>query len=1539
MNRKMRRSLGGAVAAIVLLPALLWALLYVPPIQDWVLRRAARQLERQTGLALSYDRLRLTPLLDIEAEGLTATRDGDTLVDVGQATVDLSFRQILRGRLAVDGIGLKDGRLDSRDLWEPFALKGRVGDLWIQARDADLRRKLLTVNDVRLEGCDLDIAVGEQTESDSTESTRPEWRIAVERLAIDDSRVGVKLPSDSISLAAVLNEARLEGAEIRLDEATYAVEKVSLKADSLRYDRGDGARQATGLDTNHLRLSDINLGAESFRYAADSDRLEANLWCQGLREECGLEVTDMKAQAVMERGRLMLREAEIETPHSSLKAEGTMDLSALQRGGKGRMDLEADIRLGLDDLRAATDEKTRALIDKMYRGSQPIEAELRATGNVDSLWMERMRVEIPGVARIEGGGWLTNLADPDRRPALEAEVDLSATDLSMVNRLANSESFRLPRLTMTGKLGMKGDRYSVDALVREGGGKARLTGWYDTATTGYEARLHTDGLAANHFLAHKELGRVWLTAKARGRGFDPFDPKTRLEAEAQVDRLCYADHEIEDVWLKGRVANGRGRLEMKGENELLGLDACAEADMARTLSNAHLDADLRHLAAQKLGLTKDSLTVSLALHAEGESDLRDTHRLEATIKALTLQLPDTTFYPHDLTARLATTAEQMSAAVASGDLQAEAQSGQGFGELRAALQGLMAELEAERRNFCIRQDTLRSLLPNFRMSLRSGSDNPVANILQANGLEMERLEMELRSDTTSGLNGNGRLWALDTGALLLDTISWNLFHEADGLRMEGRVRNGPKNKTVSFESRLAAQLTQTGAQASLLFYDAKGRKGVDLGLQAEMLENGSRIHFEPLNPVLAYRHFRLNEDNFVALTNDRRIEAAVDLLADDGTGIKLYSTPGEALQDLTLSLNHFNVGELANALPYMPPIGGLLHGDFHYVQADSTTLSVSTDMTVRQMRYDGAELGDVGLNAVYLPNADGTHYADGIVTHNGNEVMMLSGGVKTGKGKTEAPEIDGTAQLVHLPLTLANGFIPNGMAQLKGTVDGELQVKGTTQQPLLSGLLTTDAMKLISEPYNLNLAFPNDTLRISQSRIDLDRIEAYTTGRNPLTLDGNVDFRQTDAIRLDVTVRADNYQLINAPKQRNSLAYGKANVDVRSRISGTLDNLKMRGRLNVLGTTDLTYVLEDSPLTVEDRLADLVTFTDFNDTIEAEVTKTKRKFLDMQFVLSIQPSAQLHCLLSETGQDYINLEGGGDLTLSYDNARGMQMNGRYTILSGDMNYTVLPVVGSKHFHIENGSYVEFRDELTNPTLNIRARERMRSTVTENNQPRSVAFDVGLNISQTLENMGLQFTLSAPEDLTVQNQLAAMSDEDRGRVAVTMLATGMYLSDFSETPGFSTSNTLNSYLQNEINNLVGMAQSTIDFNVGIENTTTQSGSAQTDYSFSFAKRFWGNRIAVIVGGKVSSGADAQNTGQSIIDNISIEYRLDQSATRYVRVYYDHNYESLLEGEITEMGAGVVFRRKTERLGELFIFRKKPQETRLQPRTNEPTKPAK
>lgn len=69
----------------------------------------------------------------------------------------------------------------------------------------------------------------------------------------------------------------------------------------------------------------------------------------------------------------------------------------------------------------------------------------------------------------------------------------------------------------------------------------------------------------------------------------------------------------------------------------------------------------------------------------------------------------------------------------------------------------------------------------------------------------------------------------------------------------------------------------------------------------------------------------------------------------------------------------------------------------------------------------------------------------------------------------------------------------------------------------------------------------------------------------------------------------------------------------------------------------------------------------------------------------------------------------------------------------------------------------------NPQLNITAAERVRASVGEDGKTsRIVGFDVGIALSQSLENLGLAFTLSAPEDASVQDQLNAMSVEEQGK---------------------------------------------------------------------------------------------------------------------------------------------------------------------------------
>lgn len=81
-----------------------------------------------------------------------------------------------------------------------------------------------------------------------------------------------------------------------------------------------------------------------------------------------------------------------------------------------------------------------------------------------------------------------------------------------------------------------------------------------------------------------------------------------------------------------------------------------------------------------------------------------------------------------------------------------------------------------------------------------------------------------------------------------------------------------------------------------------------------------------------------------------------------------------------------------------------------------------------------------------------------------------------------------------------------------------------------------------------------------------------------------MDFRNLERPTADLKLLAENYTLLDAPRTRESLIYGKIFVDLNATVRGPLDALTMRGNMNLLGNTDVTYVLTDSPLTVEDRL-------------------------------------------------------------------------------------------------------------------------------------------------------------------------------------------------------------------------------------------------------------------------------------------------------------------------------------------------------------------
>ena len=605
------------------------------------------------------------------------------------------------------------------------------------------------------------------------------------------------------------------------------------------------------------------------------------------------------------------------------------------------------------------------------------------------------------------------------------------------------------------------------------------------------------------------------------------------------------------------------------------------------------------------------------------------------------------------------------------------------------------------------------------------------------------------------------------------------------------------------------------------------------------------------------------------------IEANLRLSGDNNAALWIHSqAESDEMEEVHAELNQIDLGIISNAFSYIPPMKGILNADFQYAPSDSAFMVVA-DMNIDDLYYENERVGELMFNAVYLPLEQGNHQVDMHLFRDRKEVSAITALYQMG----ETDHISGTVEFMHFPLDIANPFIPDDMAKMGGDLDGTLAISGQSDKPMAEGYLILDTASVYVGAAGSTFRFDDKKIEIKNNRILFNQYGIYAYNKNPFIINGEVDFNNLSRMTANLKLTANNLQLLNVKKNEESLVYGKLFVNLNSTVRGPLDALTMRGDLQLLGGTNITYVLKDSPLTVQDRMSDMVTFTSFTDTLRRRMPRKPplpMGGMDMLMTIHIDPAVQANVDLSPDQSNHINLEGGGDLSFQYTPQGDMFLNGRYTLSGGTIKYSI-PVIPLKEFNVQEGSYVQWTGNPMDPTLNLTATERVRTSVTLTGQssPRLVNFDVGIELTQQLENLGLQFTLTAPEDMAMQEELTSKGPEERAKLAVSMLVTGMYLGGGGGggKVNVNMGDALTSFLQSEINNIAGSALKSVDISFGMEtydDNGDAGGGTRTDYSFRFAKRFYNDRIRVVLGGRISTGENINNgQAQPFIDNVSVE----------------------------------------------------------------------
>ena len=1493
LTRAAKTALGVILAPIVLV-VLLAVALYLPPVQKWAVDKASEYASRETGMDISVGGVHLAFPLDLSLEEVKCLKPQtsnlkDTVALIHEAIVDVQLLPLFDGNVVINQVELNQVHFNTVDFIDAARVKGYVGRLFIDntpppVASVALDSSIVRLSNVMLTDGNIDILMADSVPIDTTE-TENLWKIYASQLTIRNSQLTLKLPTDSATgerplIATTLSDVNAKEGFFDLNRGLYEVGSLAVSKSKFSYNKD-------------LALSNINLRVDSIYYCDPDIRL--NIREASLNEQSGLELKSMTARVVIDSTKMTV-DGNMATPASQMALNLKMrpnPVTSLDLDNS-QIDAKIDAIIGRQELITFAGTS----LPKNLRNSLP-QAPLTVKGvmhgNMKEVYIPWLTAELPTAFSVKASGnakgFMALAENPHSRQfSAKMHADLQTYNLNFVKSLldrSTAKMINIPSMHAVADITANGPEYWTDVKAYETTGKGAITGTVKA------------NIAANNYDVDAKARNINVGHYVKG----------------------YSQFTIHSSQLT--VHNNKVNASVESRSDMLYGNINVNGTLGNKITDLAITTDMKKVDLYKLKFADMPLTVALSGQLDVSTDMDQYYKVRGRVKDIAFTDSVTTHHLDDVVLDVLTRRDTTAAKIDCGDFALQMNAQGGYKWLMGCTDRMQASMKKRFEKRTLDQQAMRDFLPKMKLTVHSGQNNPVYQIMKHYGVDYSLFDLNMKTSREDGIFADATLYGLSTQGYRLDTITASISSRNDPMEIYYRahIQNRPPNDYV-FNALIDGKLLEHGIVTGVRLYDDKNEMALRLGAEATMEENGIKLHFVPKNPTLGYEVFTVNDDNYVLLAKNNRIHADLDLLANNGTGIKIYCTDEDDnendksdesgndsyLQDLTLSINKLDIGKIAASIPYMPRVEGLLGGDIHVMQKSDETFTLASDISVLNTRYEGCEIGNVGTEFTYLPMSDGSHHVDGILKKDDVEIGTIKGSYNFNSGAVNAK-----MNFEKFPMQIINGFVPDQIIGLEGTAEGMLTIQGTTSKPNVNGELFLENAALLSVPYGVRLKFDDDPVRIQNSRLLFENFQMYATNNEPLLAHGSVDFADLDHIKFDMRMRAQNFQLIDAKENNRSEAYGEMYVNFRTFIRGELDKLTVTGNIDILPSTNLYYILRDSPITTDNKLKDLVTFTDFKNGDSITVSRPTIDGMNMNFTIGVMEGAHIKCWLDGAHSNYLDLIGNGNLRYVYKNEE-TKLTGRYTITEGEMKYS-LPVIPLKTFTIEQGSYLEWFGEMANPRLHITAKETMKSNVNVDGVNQMVTFNTGVKLSKTLNDMGLEFIIEAPENQTISDELNMKSAEERGKLAVTMLTTGMYLSD-GNTSNFSMNSALNSFLQSEINNIAGNALKTIDISFGMESSTEQDGTMHNDYTFKFAKRFWNNRLSIAVGGKVSSGPDVSGQNKSFFNNVELQYRLSDTSNKYLKMFYKRAVYDYLEGYLSQYGAGYLWKKKAQTLKGIF-----------------------
>lgn len=1474
--------------------------MYIPIVQDWMCQEVVDWLNKSTtDIDFSVGKVRIGFPLKLKVEDVSAvrTRDGQTLFGLQRLETSLDDIPLDQPYFIVNDLKLEGVMVAMDSISESLGVLGGIDALRVKDVKVDPVEQVVRIGKVEMQRPGILLYLA-PSPADTTQNSGNEWTVDVDRVLLRDGNLELSMSDSSL---------------------VDALSSVSM----IPY-----------LDHHHLSLNGISLDARDVRYWQD----EAT---------DSLTTGDMHVAVVVDSLKAFEANSSVNLRHASV--DFRMDGSVINADS---------IRLILDKSRVQGNMMMDlTLTDSIKMGVA--RANLKATLEHSEL-TQLAYGYVPQVLHE----WVN--ADVD----MNAEMEVQVTPYDSLTAAQEKSPHKIEQwvrivaginygdsLVMNVKADVDNSNLDVTASMVEGDVIIlHLDGNANIEDETYKAEVRAQNLNIGHFLPEVAVHRLDAYANVEGQHYDIPSRRTRIAANAELQRITFTNKNGKRDSLLNLVAvaslnKGQYLAEVTSKHPLMEFDSYIEGLLRPDTVSAkgYIDMPNTDLSQLPAGLATEGLgRLDIETQFEGGWNWKNWANLHMNFDTLSYRDQYGGVDYCDIEIDYKSDPQLMYAHLKGGDARVDVNVKTNITELPKLTERLQKAVDSQLKACRINVAEIEDLLPKFDIKVDMEQENPIYSFLQYYGYDFDRIH--LKANNNNNLNVDGLVLGLanDQG-LDIDSAMVRMSPRRGANQtydFTGHVlRIAPKAKN-SYNIHARGEIWPDSAMVDFKYEDGNFLTRYDAALSLSLSNDSVTLHLEK-DPIFYGERFGINQGNYLSVMNfmspdmaGLNSKARILLDGEHGTSLHVYSRPINDGNQLLIVVRDADLAQMGRDMG----TPGLMSGKMTVAAAaslfpDSVTMNLR--MQARKFQLNQYAADSITFNGnVSLIGQPGqrNHRLDA------SGLLKVEDVVKVDLRAALTDSINVVAQINELPLELSNVMLPED-AMLKGFLNGRMTVRGLDMDHArMDGVLAVKKGGIEITDMDAQLAISEDSIRLRNNRLRIRELSLIGTNKNRLTLSGSVDMSKSMSNpKIDLSIKGNDVRLIDSKKLRtkSQYIYGRLPISVDMNVLGTLDKLEMKGQLSVMSGTNLTCYLQEDPLQKQSKVDGLVDFVSFRQLdrqmrIKKPVTDNQPKpiedavddQLDVQLVIDIARDAKVRAYLPGTDKNYVFVTGGGQIKVLYDGDARLQTSGFYDVSDGNMYYKLPVIPMSKNFKITNASSLNWNGQLTNPEINIQATEEVKATVNDEGMgSRVVRFIVAIDIKGTLSSLDLKFHCTAPEDGILNTELASMTDDENSKAAIMLLLAQTYMGPGSTNAvGLGTANAaVSSIINKQIESAFGSVAPQV--NLGIDTYDTEAGGQRTEYSVKVSQTF-GDRFRATIGGKVSQGASAAGRSNGAqLGDISFEWLIKKDGSHYLRLFRKTNYESILEGEIVETGAGYVHETSGYRFRDLLIPASKKRQERI------------